>query len=110
MHSFAKWVGDHAPNQRPVFVGFNATFDWAFVNWYFVRFGIENPFGIGGLDIKAYYMGLSGGTWADTTSSRLPERFRSSSPATHNALDDARAQATIFTKLLAERATKPTVR
>ena len=43
-----------------MFVGFNATFDWAFVNFYFHQYLGENPFGIGGIDIKSYYMGLSG--------------------------------------------------
>ena len=38
-------------------------------------FWVSNPFGIGGVDIKAYYMGLVGCAWADTTSSRLPRTF-----------------------------------
>jgi len=95
------WVQRCAAGGRAVFVGFNASFDWSFVNWYFHRFLGENPFGIGGVDIKAYYMGLSGCAWAETTSSRLPARFKSALPHTHNALDDARAQADIFAKLLA---------
>jgi ribonuclease T len=101
MAAFGSWVRDHAAGaRRPVFVGFNSSFDWAFVNWYFHRFAGGNPFGIGGVDVKAYYMGLVGCPWGDTTSSRLPARFRSSLPHTHNALDDARAQADIFAKLL----------
>lgn len=43
--------------KQPVFVGFNAGFDWSFVNWYFLRFLGENPFGFAPLDIKSYYMG-----------------------------------------------------
>src|SRR5258706_10792857 len=35
MSSFQNWVQRMIDNQRAVFVGFNASFDWAFVNWYF---------------------------------------------------------------------------
>jgi len=100
MRDFYHWIREAVNNQTPVFVGFNASFDWAFVNWYFHRFFGENPFGIGALDIKAFYMGLSGCLWRETTSSQLPQQFQPSHQATHNALDDAIAQAQIFKKLL----------
>lgn len=100
MASFRDWIENVCANRRPVFVGFNATFDWSFVNWYFHVFLEENPFGIGGVDIKAYYMGLSGSEWGDTTSSKLPSMFQSSRSQTHHALEDAQAQAEIFRKLL----------
>jgi DNA polymerase III epsilon subunit-like protein len=100
MSSFQNWVQRVSGNQRAVFVGFNASFDWSFVNWYFHVFLGENPFGIGALDIKSYYMGLSGCLWQETTSSRLPPNFQPSHRQSHNALDDAIAQAEIFKKLL----------
>ena len=65
--------GSVAKAAKPVFVGFNAPFDWAFVNFYFQQYLGDNPFGIGAIDIKSYYMGMSGGTWEDTRSSRIPE-------------------------------------
>ncbi len=101
MADLRTWITRVADNRRPVFVGFNASFDWSFVNWYCHKFLGDNPFGIGALDIKAYYMGLSGSAWAETTSGRLPPEFRAELLHTHNALDDARAQAEIFRKLLA---------
>jgi len=63
-------------------------------------FGVDNPFGFSGLDIKSYYMGLKGVRWSETTSSQLPDEFLPDRPQTHNALDDAIAQASIFERLL----------
>lgn len=106
MKRFLDWtleVSD-AGHHKPVFVGFNAAFDWAFVNWYFHTFLGENPYGFCALDIKAYYMGLSGCRWGETTSSKLPARFQpTKGGVAHNALEDARFQGEIFEKLLGER-------
>jgi len=101
MKRFAGWLAQEAGAGKPVFVGFNASFDWAFVNWYFNKFLRKNPFGIGGIDIKAFYMGLAGVTWDETRSSRLPPEFQPVLKQTHNALEDALSQAEIFGKLLA---------
>lgn len=102
MRRFAGWVTDVSDARRVVFVGFNACFDWAFVNWYLLTFVGDNPFGFSGLDIKAYYMGLSGCRWCDTTSSRIPAHYQPAvAPCkSHNALMDAMQQAEIFYKLL----------
>jgi len=100
MAAFRDWLSSVVKAGKPVFVGFNATFDWAFVNFYFHQHLGENPFGIGGIDIKSYYMGMSGGTWEDTKSSRIPPEFKASSLRhTHNALDDAIEQAELFRRM-----------
>jgi DNA polymerase III epsilon subunit-like protein len=102
MRRFADWVRAVAGRGRAVFVAFNATFDWSFVHWYFIHFVGESPFGISGLDVKAYYMGALGKRrWAETTKRHLEPRFRSDLPHTHNALDDAREQAEVFAKIRA---------
>lgn len=101
MRELAAWLLKVCPTGRPVFVGFNATFDWMFVNWYFIHFVGVNPFGISGLDIKAYYMGALGKRrWSDTSKRNFDKRFLSSSPHTHHALDDAREQAEVFQRLM----------
>jgi len=98
IEDFAQWVRDVVPPQthRAVFVGFNAVFDWMFVNEYFVRYGIENPFGHGGLDIKSYYVGMMGSTWAETSMKHLSPKYLAGRPLSHNALGDARDQAELF--------------
>jgi DNA polymerase III epsilon subunit-like protein len=98
------WVKTVSGAATPVFVGFNAGFDWSFVNWYFIHFLGENPFGFAPLDVKAYYMGMTGCAWEDTKSSRVRPEFQPAKVGDHNALNDARAQAEMFGKMLtAER-------
>ena len=101
MAEFAQWIRDVVPPQthRPVFVGFNAVFDWMFVNEYFVRYGIDNPFGHGGLDIKSYYVGMMGSTWEQTSMRHLSPKYLSGRPLSHNALGDARDQAELFRRI-----------
>ena len=103
MKDFRRWVEQSAGENKAVFVGFNGCYDWQFVNWYFESFAGGNPFGFGGIDIKSYFMGFSGEPWSKTTSSQLPKEFQPDKPQTHNALDDARAQASVFQKLLAKQ-------
>ena len=103
MERFTAWVTGAAGRDRPVFVAFNATFDWMFAHWYLVKFTGSNPFGISGLDIKAYYMGLSGSSWHETAKSRIQRRFPSGRPHTHHALEDALEQAEIFARMLEAR-------
>ncbi len=100
MSKLAAWLKNVSGDAKPIFVGFNAGFDWSFVNWYFVHFLGENPFGFAPLDIKAYYMGMASSRWEDTKSSRIPAEFQPAKSGDHNALNDARAQAEMFHKML----------
>jgi DNA polymerase III epsilon subunit-like protein len=77
-------------------VGFNAPFDWSFVNYYFHRFAGKNPFGFTALDIKALYMGATGCSWRNTRSSIISEHLKPTLSGTHDALSDARYQAEIL--------------
>jgi DNA polymerase III epsilon subunit-like protein len=99
MITFRDWLGSVTSGGKPVFIGFNATFDWAFVNFYFQHYLDANPFGFGGIDIKSYYMGMTGCSWEDTRSSRIAPELKGPSPHTHNALDDAIEQAEMFRRM-----------
>lgn len=105
MTAFADWLaGVVPPGHRPVFVGFNAPFDWMFVNDAFHRHLGRNPFGHSALDIKSYAMGRLGGSFADTSLARLGARLGGLGELPHHALEDARIQADLFRRL---RATPP---
>jgi DNA polymerase III epsilon subunit-like protein len=103
MREFARWTAAVAAGGRPVFVAMGAAFDWMFVEWYFHRYGIENPFGHAPLDIKSYYMGMTGCSWDATRGSKIDPRFKPDLPHTHRALDDAREQAEMFRRMRASR-------
>lgn len=105
MRRFETWLQQALPaGQRPVFVGFNAPFDWMFVNDYFHRFLGHNPFGYAAIDIKSYYMGLAKVPWAETTMQFLGRRYLNQPALIHHALRDALDQGEIFRKLLLEAA------
>lgn len=100
MKSFAKWIENSSKNKVAIFVGFNAPFDWQFVNWYFHIYTGVNPFGINAIDIKAYLMGAMNSSWSKTSSSNLPKWLQVENKDKHNALSDSISQAIIFERLL----------
>jgi inhibitor of KinA sporulation pathway (predicted exonuclease) len=65
-----------------------------------MKFLKRDPFGISGLDIKAYYMGNRKVRWGETTKKHVRSFFDTTKKHTHNALDDAREQAEIFEHML----------
>jgi ribonuclease T len=104
MALFAEWIVEVVPDgATPVFVGFNASFDWMFVADYFDRFFGRNPLGHAALDIKAYAMGMTGGSWQSTSMKELAPIYLGGKSLSHNALADARDQAELFRALLNER-------
>lgn len=96
MREFKEWILSICGEGTPVFVGFNASFDWSFINYYFHRFLGSNPFGFSSLDIKALYMGATGCTWKQTSSNRMAQVLHPLLKGNHNALKDAQYQAELF--------------
>lgn len=104
MTAFADWITSVTPpSRRPLLVGFNAPFDWMFVADYFHRYLGRNPLGHAALDVKAYYAGVTGAEWGETSLHRVAEHYRLTMVLTHNALDDARDQATLFRAIRTEQ-------
>jgi ribonuclease T len=103
LRRFSAWLVEVLPYGRaPLMVGFNAPFDWMFINDYFIRYLGNNPFGHSAIDIKAVFLGASGVSWTETSGNHLHGRYDRGSELSHNALDDAVSQAVIFEGILKE--------
>lgn len=102
MKRFADWVEEVCAGHDPVFVGFNAPFDWMFVADYFWRYIGSNPFGISALDLKSYFMGRDDVVeWQGTRRAAVDEALEfAGNEHTHHALDDAKDQARLARVLL----------
>jgi DNA polymerase III epsilon subunit-like protein len=107
MSQFSDWVNEVLPeNHKPVFTAFNAPFDWMFVNHYFHKYLGFNPFGHKALDIKAFYMGVYGVSWSDTSHNKVSARLTHNQVLPHHALKDAIMEAELFELILEESLTK----
>lgn len=108
LQDFADWIRQQVPaGGTPVFVAFNAAFDWMFINDYFHRYLGYNPFGHNALDIKAYYMGMRRILTFRGLTARMLEEFHPARPLTHNALEDAIDQAQLFRAMVQAIAAGP---
>lgn len=105
MKKLSHWVQqeNRGSSDRPVFVGHNAVFDWAYIAYYYAHFGLENPFGYKAIDIKSLAMGRLGISWGATSKETLQTLLRlpPQDPAqVHRADYDAWYQALILKSLL----------
>jgi ribonuclease T len=111
MQEFAHWLGQVVPQDaQAVFTAFNAPFDWMFVADYFHRYLGRNPFGYKALDMKAYFMGLLGVSWEQTSHQYISNRYSEKTDLSHNALADAIDEAELFEAMLAEQKARETNR
>jgi len=97
MQNFHDWIQHVAGiDGIPIFVGFNAAFDWSFINYYFHSYLGTNPFGFSALDIKSLYMGSEKCAWHETKSSQISKKLHPILKGSHDALQDAKYQAELF--------------
>ncbi len=102
MLDFERWIASvMPPGHQPIFVAYPIAFDWMFVAYYFHRFLNRNPFGIAGLDVKSFYAGMTGRAYTESGKRDMEPQFTSDLELTHNAVEDAIAQAELFERLLA---------
>ena len=105
MRCFEQWLKSGvAAGLQPVFVAFNAAFDWMFINYYFIHYLGHNPFGHAALDIKALYMGQAGVPWSQTSWRFISPQYAEKPQLTHHALQDSLDQAELFKKILGDSA------
>lgn len=100
MLSFDNWLKQF---DKPLFVAWPVTFDFAFVYYYFHRFINRCPFGYKGFDIYTYACTLLGFTNNDDMeiglwSKNFPEEWKegTENPLEHVAINDARSQGRLF--------------
>jgi DNA polymerase III epsilon subunit-like protein len=99
-----EWVRqENRTDGTPVFVGHNAVFDWSYIAYYHAHFGMKNPFGYKGIDLKSLAMGRLDIPWQQTSKENLQQLLGlpPQDPAqVHRADYDAHYQALIFKALL----------
>ncbi len=106
MRRLTEFVEDRIRGQRadPIFVGHNAVFDWAYINYYYEHHFLRNPFGYKALELKSFASGRLGIEFADSSKERLQELLAGVPPQdaalVHRADYDALYQAHILCALL----------
>jgi len=102
MGLFGSWVREEAQHGKPLYVGFNACFDWSFTHYAFAAAERADPFGYVALDIKSYWAGRAGVPYSGTGKGNLPAWLTAGLGAhTHRADDDAVRQARIYRRMRA---------
>ncbi len=98
MVEFANWIEIIAGENKAIFIGYPAAYDFKWMDYYFYTYYGKNPFGFSALDMKSYASGiLQHRNFSSTSKSSMPkEWFKKGLPHTHVALDDALEQAHLF--------------
>ena len=98
MTEACRWVKRIAGTAQPVLVAYPLSFDWSWLYWYFIRFCVDgSPFEYSRcFDIKTALAVKAAIPISDAGRSRIDPSLRSRHSHTHNAVDDAIAQAEIF--------------
>lgn len=103
MQEFAEWVAEmkSVHGAAPVFMAYPLGFDWMFIYWYLVNFGVESPFGFSrAIDLKTTFSNKSGKPIRNSTKRNMPRHLMSKLPHTHRADDDAVEQGIMGINML----------
>lgn len=104
MEEFAAFIlaAKNRLNARPIFVAYPASFDWTFIYWYLVHFGVASPFGFSGVrDLKEMYATKAKVPFNRASKRYMPKHLlKSDAPHSHHALDDAIGQGHLCMNLL----------
>jgi hypothetical protein len=85
MQSFKEWLANNSQG-RPLFYSDNNGFDWQFINWYFIHYLDDNPFGFSSTNLGSLYKGMVNDVFKNFKHLRK-------SAHTHHPVDDARGNA-----------------
>jgi len=101
MQEASCWVRSLAGSAQPVLVAYPLSFDWTWLYWYFVRYARDgSPFDYSKcFDIKTALAVKARIPVSEAGRSRIHPSLRTQRPHTHNALDDAVAQADLFANI-----------
>jgi hypothetical protein len=92
MSEFKNWIINNSKS-KPLFFSDNNGFDWQFINWYFIHFIGENPFGFSSTNLGSLYKGMVNDMVKNFKHLRKTKH-------THNPVDDAvgSAEALLYMK------------
>ena len=85
MSEFRNWIKTNSKS-KPMFFSDNNGFDWQFMNWYFIHFIDENPFGFSSTNLGSLYKGMVNDMFKNFKHLRKTKH-------THNPVDDAMGNA-----------------
>ncbi|MCK9529503.1 MAG: exonuclease [Gammaproteobacteria bacterium] len=102
MMDCSKWINDirQTFKGKPTVVGYPATFDYMFYNWYMCAFLGNNAMGFGALDVKSYAMAMLKKTFRNTTKRAMPREWFDAFPHTHVAIEDSLEQGALTINMI----------
>jgi hypothetical protein len=92
MLNFAEWIKINNKGGRPIFISDNNGYDFAWINYYFDLYKIDNPFGWSSRRISDLYCGMKNNTFAKW------KHLRETKPD-HNPVNDAIGNAEVIIKM-----------
>lgn len=111
MTDCAKWINDIKKTfgKTVTVVGYPATFDYMFYNWYMVAFLGQNTMGFGAMDVKSYAMAMLKKTFRNTTKRAMPRHWFDNFPHSHVALEDAKEQGALCMNMIRDNLGLPRI-